>query len=144
MNEVLINFNGKDYALKVSGEISTDNLNECLNYLNSDELFDYLYKYHKDMFDEINNNPYYDGDTINSGLDLKNSIEQLKVIACVNDVIYICGEYWCDPEHGFSIKFPGGKFIKSKYDTFDYDRDVGKDANFIPVCTILGQFTDYL
>ena len=145
---IKLEFNGKIYNLRVDDKDDKDDIdvdiNDCLIALNNNELFDYLYKYHKNMFDEINNDPYFDGKTIKSGEDLKNSIQDLKVIAYKKGVVYICGEYWCDPEHGFSIKFPNGKFIKSEYDSFDYNRDEGKDANYTPKCTILGQYSDYL
>lgn len=140
-----IEFNGKNYNLKIEGEQETNiDISKCLDTLNNDELFDYLYKYHIDMFNNINGDSYFEGKKIKSGKDLKNSIEQIKVISCKNGVIYVCGEYWCDPEHGFSIKFPQGKFIKSKYDTFNYNRDEGKDSGYIPICTLLGQFSDYM
>ena len=142
---VNVKVNGKNYNLTVDSDndINID-INKCLNALASDELFDYLYKYHIEMFKEINGDTYFKGKTIKSGEDLKKAIEKIKVIGYKDGVIYICGEYWCDPEHGFSIKFPGGKFIKSKYDNFNYDRDEGKDVDYIPNCTILGQYSDYL
>lgn len=141
---VTVNFNNKTFNVKIisDGEIDID-LDECLKLLNNDELFEYLYNYHIKMFEEINSDKYFNGKTIKSGKDLKNSIEQISLIAYYKKVIYICGEYWCDPEHGFSIKFPNGKFIKSIYDFFDYNRDEGKDVAYIPICTILGQFLDY-
>jgi len=142
---VNVQFNGKDYNLRIDSETGIDvDISECLKALDSDELFNYLYRYHIHMFNEINSDPYYEGKTVKSGKDLKESIKKIKIIACKKGVVYICGEYWCDPEHGFSIKFPGGKFVKSKYDVFDFDRDEGKDASYIPKCTVLGHFSDYL
>lgn len=134
-----LKFDGKKYSLRVA-RVDNENgididISECLDAMDEDDLFDYLYGYHIS---------YFDGTEIKSGKDLKKSIEEIKVIAYVRGVIYICGEYWYDPEHGFSIKFPRGKFIKSEHDTYDYQRDEGKDVNFIPQCTILGQYSDYL
>ena len=141
---ITVSFNKKIFNVKIISdqEIYID-LNECLNLLNNDDLFEYLYNYHIKMFEEINNDKYFNGKTIKSGKDLKNSIEQISQIAYHNNVLYICGEYWCDPEHGFSIKFPNGKFIKSKNAFYDYNRDEGKDVNYIPSCTLLGQFSDF-
>ena len=147
MNEKIISleFNNKTFTVKMESDKKIDvNLDDVLKVLYSEELFDYLYDYHKEMFDEINNDSYFAGKTINSGEDLKNSIEEIKLIAYFNGVIYICGEYWCDPEHGFSIKLPNGKFIKSKYNKYDYSRDEGEKARYTITCTLLGQYSDYL
>ena len=140
---VKIFFNGKEYNVKVDNEEGID-INECITALNNDELFNYLYNYQIDFFNDINTDPYFDGKTIKSGEDLKNSIEEISLISCRDGVIYICGEYWCDPEHGFSIKFPGGKFVKSEHNTYNYNRDEGKYAKYIPVCTLLGLYSDCL
>ena len=138
-----IEFNGKKYEVNLENiEENNINLEECLTALNNDELFDYLYNYQIKMFEEINNEPYFEGKTIKSGKDLKNSIESIDLISYNNEVIYVCGEYWCDPEHGFSIAFPKGKFIKSQYSNYEYDRDQGETVDYIPVCTVLGQFSD--
>lgn len=142
---MVLDFNGKKHNVQIELNDNNDSiLSECLNALNTDELFNYLYNYHIELFNEINEDPYYDGKTIKSGEDLKNSIDCIEKIICSNEVIYVCGEYWCDPEHGFSITFPKGKFVKSKYDKFEYNRDKGKDVDYVPVCTILGEYTDYL
>ena len=142
---VKVNFNGNEYDLRVDSTkgINVD-ISECLKAIDSDELYEYLYQYQKHMFDEINGDPFFEGKTIKSGNDLKNAIEELKVIACKRDVVYICGEYWCDPEHGFSIKFPNGKFVKSEFETYEYNRDEGAAANYTPKCTVLGLYSDYL
>ena len=139
-----LEFNGMVYNVKMKLDDNNIDLKECLNALNSDELFDYLYKYHIKLFNEINEDSYYEGKTIKSGEDLKNSIESITTIAVSDGVIYICGEYWCDPEHGFSITFPKGKFVKSKHKEYEYNQDQGKDVDYIPICTILGQDCDYL
>ena len=144
-NNISIEFNNRTFNAKIENDKEIDiNLDNIIKILNSSELYDYLFNYHKKMFDEINNDSYFDGKTIKSGRDLKNSIEDIKLVAYFNEVIYICGEYWCDPEHGFSIKFPNGEFIKSKYDSFDYNRDEGKETGYKISCTLLGQYSDYL
>lgn len=141
---ITVNFNNETYNVPLISDQKIDiDLNECLNLLNSYELFDYLYSYHIEMFEDINSDIYFNGKTIKSGIDLINSITEITQIAYYNKVIYICGEYWCDPEHGFSIKFPNGKFIKSKYNSYDYNRDEGKDVKYKPICTLLGQSSDY-
>ena len=141
---ITLNFNNKTFDVPIITDQEIDfDLSECLKLLNSDELFNYLYSYHIKMFEDINIDAYFNGKTIKSGNDLKNSISKISQIAYYNNVIYICGEYWCDPEHGFSIKFPNGKFTKSKYPSYNYDRDEGQDAQYIPNCTLLGQFSDY-
>lgn len=145
MNEfeksMTVEFNNKLYNVKLNSDKEIDvNVDDCLKILNNEELFDYLYNYHLALFDEINNDSYFNGKTIKSGQDLKNSIEEIKSIAYFEGIVYICGEYWCDPEHGFSISFPNGKFVKSKYDSYDYDRDKGEENEYVPVCTLLGQY----
>ena len=109
-------------------------------------LYNYLYKNHIKLFNEINNDPYFEGKKIKSGNDLIKAIQENdgKNIIDIfydkrNNVYYICGEYWCDPEHGFSICFPDGKFIQSK--STDY-KDWYKD--YVPVATILGQYDNAL
>ncbi len=139
--EKIIKFNGKEYNVDIEFCENVD-IEKCVDILNSDELFDYLYAYHIDMFNEINEDPYYNGKTVKSGKDLKNSIEKISLIKSKNGVVYICGEYWCDDEHGFSIKLPNGEFVKSQYSTFDFSRDQGKEVNYKPICTLLGQYSD--
>lgn len=129
----VIEFNGAEYDVEIIGDKELDiEINDCIDILNSDELFDYLYENTKWMFDEINSDPYFEGKTITSGEDLKNSIEEISQIGYKRDVIYICGEFWCDPEHGFSISFPNGKFVKKG--------DAEEGSKF----TVLGQFSDCL
>ena len=142
---VSVKFNNKVFNVRIERDKEIDvNLDSVLKILDSNELYDYLYNYHKKKFEEINNDSYFNGKTIKSGMDLKNSIEEIKLIAYYDNVIYVCGEYWCDPEHGFSIKFPNGEFVKSKFDSFDYARDEGKESDYKISCTLLGQYSDYL
>ena len=125
----------------ITGEDYDLDLTEILDVLNGDELYDYLYRYQINKFEDINrNSDLFDGKKINSGDDLKQSIQNIKQLVYSNGVVYVCGEYWCDPEHGFSIKFPNAKFIKSGYNLYDYDRD----ESFITVCTLIGEYSDYL
>ena len=139
----IIEFNGTKYNVQLELENFKEyDLDNCLKTLNTDELFNYLYNYHNNFFNEINEDPYFEGKKIESGKDLKNSIESIEIITIKDDVIYICGEYWCDPEHGFSIAFPKGNFIKSQYNFFEYNRDVGLDVDYIPCCTVLGESSD--
>lgn len=93
MNKFIdIEFNSKTYNVEVDNDKGmVFNIDECIKKLNSNELFDYLYNYHIDMFNEINNDPYFKGKTIKCGEDLKNSIEEIKLISCENGVMYICG-----------------------------------------------------
>ena len=82
--------------------------------LNNNEVWEYLYEENKDWFEkEINNDPYYKGKKIESGKDLKTSIEKISAIGQYKNIVYVAGEYWVDDEHGFSISFPNGKFTKS-------------------------------
>ena len=141
-----IKFNNNRFNVKIKTSGDNDNVDllskvdSCVKALNSSDLWNYLYKYHIKLFQDINSDSYFDNKKIKSGSDLKKSIEEIKVIMIRKDCIYIAGEYWCDPEHGFSICFPKGKFIKSKYDTYDYNRDEGKDAKYIPQVTVLGGY----
>lgn len=124
-------FNGKNNEIELDDSIKDEMLEKvenCLLLMNNIELFDYLYMSSKEMFEYINDDPYFNGKTIKSGEDLKNSIEEIKLIAYKDNTYYICGEYWCDDEHGFSISFPDGNFIKEN------------SSN----STFLGNFDDYL
>ena len=86
-------------------------------------LYNYLVKINSVMMDEINNDPYYKEKTCKSGKDLIDAIKNdstninkgFKIFIKDYDGIlniFIAGEYWLDPEHGFSINFPNGKVVK--------------------------------
>lgn len=102
-------------------------------------IYDYLYKSSSSMFDEINSDPYYKGKKITSGNDLiKAMTEDLKYSMYIKQgCIYFCGEYWVDPEHGFSIWFPNGKFVKASNGKY-------QDTKYKPIATKLGQHSDGL
>lgn len=110
--------------------------------IEGDALWNYLYNSEKDYYEsEINNDPYFDGKTIKSGKDLKNSIKtEYKMAIIIDnyyDCTYFCGEYWVDPEHGFAITFPHGKFIKAQNRKY-------RDKNWKPIATYIGQFDEAL
>ena len=78
-------FNGKTYTCRVyikspSKDLLTDSIIKSISQtLNNNEVWDYLYDENKEWFDkEINNDPYYKGKKIESGKDLKSSIEEIK------------------------------------------------------------------
>ena len=71
-------FNGKNNEIELDDSIKDEMLEKvenCLLLMNNFELFDYLYMSSKEMFEYINDDPYFNGKTIKSGEDLKNSIE---------------------------------------------------------------------
>lgn len=109
------------------------------NPLNNPALWEHLYESNLGFFEDVNDDPYFDGKKILSAVDLKKSISDINLV-CVDlkeNNFYVCGEWWCEPEHGFSINFPNGKF--KPYHGKDYLRD--------SVChrekaTFLGQHSD--
>ena len=150
-----INFFGKELNIRhvyLSGGTETSipidsKIEQVLKIFSTNKgLYNYLYKIHNKLFNEINNDPYFDGKKIKSGNDLIKAIQDNngKNIIDIyfdkrNNVYYICGEYWCDDEHGYSICFPGGRFVQAK--STDY-KDWYKD--YVPVATILGQYDNAL
>ena len=106
-------------------------------------LYSYLYMISKDFIDDVNDDPYFDGKCCNSEKDLMDALEFTHVIVDTrrgNTCIYLAGEYWLDDEHGFSITFPDGKFIKAKRDANGYYKT--RDSHYAPIATGLGQFSD--
>lgn len=105
------------------------------------ELWGHLYKLQKDYYDDINDDPYFEGRKVKSGKDLKNSIDtKYKVeiyIDAYRNCVYFCGDYWCDPEHGFAVTFPDGKFIKKK-------DGKPKENKYFPYYTYLGSYDEAL
>jgi hypothetical protein len=109
-----------------------DNVNDLISSViktccTNKALYDYLYTRNKSFFEDINEEPYLGGKTINCGKDLINAIETKYKFYCGAamekskdgkevPVIFFNGEYWCEPEHGFSISFPNGKIVKSAED----------------------------
>lgn len=150
-----INFFGKELNIRhvyLSGGTETSipidsKIEQVLKIFSTNKgLYNYLYKIHNKLFNEINNDSYFDGKKIKSGNDLIKAIQDNngKNIIDIyfdkrNNVYYICGEYWCDDEHGYSICFPGGRFVQAK--SIDY-KDWYKD--YVPVATILGQYDNAL
>lgn len=135
---------GKEATCKIIsnyGEsVNNTIVNNILKIVGSNKsLYDYLYKENKDMFEEINDDPYFKGKKINNGMDLINAMtEDLKYTMYISrGCVYFCGEYWVDPEHGFSIYFPRGKFIKAIQKKYIGD-------NYVPIATTIGQFSDGL
>ena len=149
-------FNGKKFTAK----IKTDNpdsklmskVQSVIKTVGSISLYNYLYESDKNFYrDEVNTDSYYDGKKIESGKDLMNSIEinHKNSTIFVNDrrnTIYFCGEYWVDPEHGFSITFPGGKFVKADKALYGelQLRKERYDSHWIPQFTFMGLYSDSL
>ena len=74
------------------------------------KIWDALYKKNKSYFEEINNDPYFNGKKIASPSDLKKSLE-ITAISVHKGSLHVKGEWWGDPEHGFSINFPKDNFV---------------------------------
>jgi hypothetical protein len=133
-------YNSKDSKL-------VQKVDSVLKTICSPSLYGYLYNLDKDFYEtEINTDPYYDGKTIKSGKDLMNAIKEeiTNKNTCLyidgqRNCIYFCGEYWIDPEHGFSIVFPGGNFVKAKS-----NKDKKYDSHYNPLITYIGQYSDAL
>lgn len=149
-----INFFGTKTKIEIrsyDNKINKQLLNKVDNILKTicnPSLYDYLYKINSNYFEgEINDDSYYDGKTIKSGKDLRDSIDITHrntaiIISDKHNVIYFCGEYWPDEEHGFSIAFPKGNFVKhpqSSQVRKDY-----YDEHHNPKYTFLGQWSDCL
>ena len=123
-----------------------NNIDKVLKAICMESLYNYLYKLNKDFYTyEINEEPYFKGKQINSGKDLYNSIDitdkNTSIFVCddkYRKCIYFAGEYWVDDEHGFSITFPNGKFVRAGKD--------GKtvNSNYVPIATGIGQYSDCL
>ena len=117
-------------------------VNKLAKLVTDISLYNYLYNHDKEWYtEEINDDPYYDGKKINSGMDLMKSIDwghknTMFMVDPKTKVIYFCGEYWVDEEHGFSIYFPNGKFVKGK----PGERVV--DEHWVPIYTGMGQYAD--
>lgn len=145
INNKSINFEpGGKYEISVLGFTTTveisDNIKEkdkqllgsihsCLSIMNSMDLWKYLYKIQRKAWDDISNDEYFNGKKITSPNDLKKSIDNVVYIDIIRGTIEIYCTCWWDEEHGCKINFPDGKFVKSKYDSFEYQRD--KDTTYI-------------
>lgn len=141
-------------GIKTKVKIKCDNkdskllskVDSILKIVCSSSLYNYLYTLDKDLYEkDINQDPYFDGKTIKSGKDLMNAIKDqithkntAVFVDNYKNCIYFCGEYWIDEEHGYSIVFPEGKFIKGKAGAKKYD------SNYKPVITFIGQYSDPL
>lgn len=126
-----IDFFGKKFHIHISSyygndekaKANTEKIKSALKAFCSAGLYNYLVKANSSWMDEINSDPYFQGKTCKSGKDLIDAIKNdptnankgFAVFVKENDGvlnIFIGGEYWLDPEHGFSINFPNGKFTK--------------------------------
>jgi hypothetical protein len=150
-----INFFGKELNIRhvyLSGGTETiipidSKIEQVLKIFSTNKgLYNYLYKIHNKLFNEINNDPYFDGKKIKSGNVLIKAIQDNDgknitdiYFDKIYNVYYICGEYWCDDEHGYSIRFPSGRFVQAKStDSKDWYKD------YVPIATILGQYDNAL
>ena len=147
LGEKEINFFGTKANIKIksSGTIAADDkllakVDNVLKVVCSKELYENWYKEKDDIFEEINDDPYFKGKKIKNANDLikalKEEITNKNTRVYINTyrkTIYFCGEYWCDPEHGYSISFPDGEYVKSK----------GYNSSKGPV-TYFGQYSDAL
>jgi hypothetical protein len=104
---------------------------------NSKELWSYLYSTSKSWIEDVNDDPYFKGKTCKSTKDLIDAVEKINYIGISQNAIWVCGEYWIDPEHGFSIAFPNGKFVRSAS-----DKSPSYDSKYNVTSTGLGQYGD--
>lgn len=114
-------------------------------FCSNKSLWSYLYTISEKWISEINNDPYFDGKKCESGADLiqavkddkKNQLDIFLQDENNNIVVYICGDYWLDDEHGFSVNFINGEFVKCKGSKVTY-------SDHRPTCTVLGQYDNAL
>ena len=141
---------GKDATAKIIFDNVEDTpstrkiINSVLKLVGSNKsLYTYLYTQNKSLYDdEINKNPYFDGKTIQNGIDLLKAMtnDTRYTLVVTEKTVYFCGEYWIDPEHGFSISFPNGKFVKAEKES----RMTDIRNKYRTEITVLGQFSDAL
>lgn len=120
-------------------------INNALKIFSTDKsLWNYLYSISKKWIDEANNDPYFNGKKCKNGNDLIQAIKDDNEILHIhvkikNEIptIYICGDFWLDDEHGFSVNFINGEFIKCKGNKITYN-------NYTPTCTVLGSYDEAL
>ena len=140
-----ISFFGKSVQLKLNKNLDKapeeikKKYNKIINMCcNNKSLYSYLYSINVQLWKEVNEDSYYEKDQkIKSVQDLINSIDTKQKISLYyneyNKNVYFSGEYWVDPEHGFSINFPNGEFVKGD-----------QKYNNVDKCTRLGQYSDGL
>lgn len=149
LKEIPVNIFGNKINLKIKCDEKLNKkleskIDNVIKYISAKSLYNYLYNLNKNYYDsEINSDPYYDGKTIKSGTDLLKSIDfnhknTTLFLDSDRNCIYFCGEYWVDPEHGFSIVFPNGNFIKGE------GKDKKYDSKYNPLFTFMGQYSDAL
>lgn len=136
---ISVSLNGKSYNAKLDlkkgcNEDLVKNLKSTVKLISSKSLYDYLYEYHKKMFDDIND--YEDG-SISSGSDLMKSLHDIDLVTIDNDTVYVSGQCDWDDEHGFSIAFPSGKFVKNSTMDGNHKNDYDKSNHYQPRYTVL-------
>ena len=134
----IVTLNGKQYKASIKckkeyNEILLKNLKSTIKIMNSKSLYDYLYNYYKDMFDEMNE---YGDCSIESGSDIVKAIYGIDLITIEHDTVYVSGYCEWDEEHGFSIGFPNGKFVKNTSNNTDHKNDIDKENKYQPRYTI--------
>ena len=111
-------FKGKTINLYVMREDEEENLvtRENLRYIESVlsdiKTWDYLYINEAQTYIDAAEDAMLENYNIRSGKDLYN-ICNITGISCIADTLAIHGKYFIDPEHGFLITFPKGKFVTS-------------------------------
>ena len=90
-------------------------INSVIKISKSKSLYSYLYNINKDKIEELNEVIDSRDKPVKNGNDLIKSMQPQSIVLKRNTV-YIVGSYYLDNEHGYSISFPNGKFIKSKSD----------------------------
>ena len=101
--------------------VTKENLKQIESVLSNIKTWDYLYTNDAEYYIDAAEDAMQESYNINNGRDLYN-ICNITGISCLGGTLAVHGEYFIDPEHGFLITFPYGKFLTSP--TSKYDKRV--------------------
>lgn len=133
---ISVSFNGKSYKAELdirkgSNEDLASNIKNIVKLINSKAVFDYLYSHHKNFLADV-----YEYENIKSGTDLMKAIYNIDLVTIKYDTVYVSGYCDWDQEHGFSVAFPNGKFVKSNKPA-EYKSDYDENNHYQPRYTVL-------
>lgn len=117
-------------------------------------LYGYLYKAAEEEYGDYywrQSDDEEEGKFCKSGADLLDAIkEDIKrygaklIVQDYYNTLAICGEYWIDEEHGFSISFPQGKFVKKDSPESKEILKANDNDRYTPYYTKIGHHSDFM